>query len=47
VLRAQQSDGAQIERFLSSRQARVEFLQPRREKFRTLALQACVRIPCH
>src|SRR5262249_2217231 len=47
VLRAQQSDCAQIERLLGGGQAGIEFLQPRREKFHALTLEVKVRIPRH
>jgi hypothetical protein len=47
MLSSQQSDGAQIQRLLSVRQARPEFLQPRREKLYTLDLQVRVRILRH
>src|SRR5712691_1168125 len=47
MLSSQQSDGAKIQRLLSVRQARPEFLQPRGEELRTLALQVRVRILRH
>src|SRR6266704_1853309 len=47
MLSSQQSDGAQIQRLLSVRQARSEFLQPRGEKLCTLALPVRVRILRH
>ena len=47
MLSSQQSDGAQIQRLLRFRQARSEFLQPRREELCTLALQIRVRILRH
>src|SRR5260370_503719 len=47
MLSSQHSDGAQIQRLLSVREARFEFLQPRGEKLCTLAFEVRVRILRH
>src|SRR5215472_1127957 len=47
MLRAQQTDGAQIQRFLRVYETWPEFFQPRRKELRTFALQLGIRVLRH
>ena len=47
MLRAQQTDGAQIQRLLRVCKAWLEFLKPRRKKLHALALEVGIRILRH